>query len=297
MEYNTSQKTPPRHHPSLGKELIMSEKEKNAVKEPVSKSHKALTITGIVLCVILIPILIVNCVLIIKSFVKKDEVPSIFGLTPMIVLTDSMYPDIKSGDMIIVTDIDAADVKEGDVISFFDPAGNGTSVVTHKVIRKNVDPETGALTFTTKGINNNTEDKKPVPAENIVGLYKGARLPGIGKVALFMQTTPGLIVCVLVPLVLLVGYDLLRRKLYDKKKNEDVEALQAELEALRTMHNAQCTVHNEEAAEVTNAEESEKPEEGIKEESEELIEASKTAEETEAHPEEETEIKNDEPSN
>ena len=68
-------------------------------KEPTSKLHKTLTIVGIVLCVILVPMLIVNCTLIIKSFVNKDEVPNIGGLMPLIVLTDSMYPDIKSGDI------------------------------------------------------------------------------------------------------------------------------------------------------------------------------------------------------
>jgi len=217
----------------------MSEKEAKNKKEtkeqkaPESRSNKVLTIIGIVLCAILIPMLIINCVLIIKSFVKKDEVPSLFGLTPMIVLTESMEPEIKAGDLIVVKDIDPKDVKVGDDISFFDPAGNGSSVVTHRVIEKIVDEDTGKISWKTKGINNNTEDKKPVPAENLVGIYKGFRVPAAGRVALFMQTIPGLIICVLVPLVLLVGYDVFRRKLYDKKQAENVESLKAELEALR----------------------------------------------------------------
>ena len=196
-----------------------------------SRKQTILTVIGIVLCVILIPILIVNCTLIIKSFINKDEVPDFGGVLPLIVLTDSMYPDIKSGDLIFCKTVDAKDVKVGDVISFFDPAGNGTAVVTHKVIE--VIEKDGTRSFRTKGINNNTEDREPVPAENLVGKYTGVRMGCAGKVALFMQTTAGLVVCVVVPIVLLVGYDLIRRKKYEKTKNDDVAALMAELEALK----------------------------------------------------------------
>ena len=89
------------------------------------KKNKILTIIGIILCVILVPILIVNLTLIVKSYTNKDEVPAIGGYSPMIVLTDSMLPEISSGDLIIAQRIDPKDVKVGDVISFFDPAGNG----------------------------------------------------------------------------------------------------------------------------------------------------------------------------
>lgn len=103
-------------------------------KEKSSISHKIFTVIGVVLCLILAPILIVNIILIIRSNTNKEDVPSVGGYFPMIVLTDSMYPDIKSGDLIICHTIDVGDVKEKDVISFFDPAGNGSSVVTHRVV-------------------------------------------------------------------------------------------------------------------------------------------------------------------
>lgn len=197
----------------------------------VSASQKILTAVGIVLCVILVPILIVNCTLIVKSFLNKDEVPDFGGYLPLIVLTDSMYPDIKSGDLIICKTIDPNDVKEDMVISFFDPEGNGTAVVTHKVVE--VLEQDGKRSFRTAGINNNAEDRLPVPAENLVGEYTEIRFGGVGNVALFMQTTAGLVICVLVPIVLFVGYDLIRRKKYEKTKNDDVAALMAELEALK----------------------------------------------------------------
>ena len=150
------------------------------------KLHKSLNIVGIVLCVILVPILIVNCTLIVKSWINKDEVPSIGGVMPLIVLTDSMYPDIKSGDIILAKKTDANSIEVGDDISFFDPAGNGTSIVTHRVIE--IIEEDGQLSFRTKGINNNTEDRVTVPADKLVGKYTGIRIAFAGNIALFMQT-------------------------------------------------------------------------------------------------------------
>lgn len=199
-------------------------------KEKTSTSYKIFSVIGVVLCVILIPILIINITLIIKSNTNKGEVPSVGGYFPMIVLTDSMYPDIKSGDLIICHTIDAGNVKEQDVISFFDPAGNGSSVVTHRVIE--IVNEDGKLFFKTKGDNNNTEDKDLVPAEKLVGIYK-TRIAGAGNIAMFMQTTTGLIVCVILPMILLVGYDIIRRRVYEKKNRTDTDALLAELEALK----------------------------------------------------------------
>ena len=113
------------------------------------KKQKVLTIVGIALCVILLPILIVNLTLIVKSYVNPDEVPAIGGVSPLIVLTDSMLPEISSGDLIIAEKIDAGQIKVGDVISFFDPAGNGSSVVTHRVLE--IREKDGQPIFITKG--------------------------------------------------------------------------------------------------------------------------------------------------
>ena len=201
-------------------------------KEKTSAMHKVLTIVGTVLCVILIPILIINCTLIVKSF-TSDEVPNVAGTLPLIVLTDSMYPVIESGDLIICHTEDAENIEVGDMIAFFDPAGNGTSIVTHRVVE--VTELEGKLAWKTKGDNNNTEDRLLVPADKLVAEYEGLRLAGFGNVALFMQTTPGLIVCVVCPILLLVGYDMIRRRMYEKSNKQDTDQLLAELEELRRL--------------------------------------------------------------
>ena len=270
----------------------MKEKQQtdNVNKEPASTGHKVLTVVGIVLCVILVPILIVNVIMIIKGLVNKDEVPTIGGYAPLIVLTDSMNPPteaefspmypidmtftdktkdgiraettnitinrtdklrilevtigsetnktkkIQSGDLIIIKSAKPADIKVGDVISFFDPESGGTAVVTHRVIALEYNEKTGELvSFRTRGDANNTADLTSVPVDKLVGRWTGKTLAGIGSVAMFLQSTPGLILCIAVPIVLLVGYEILRRRKYDSTKKKDTDALLKELEELRKL--------------------------------------------------------------
>jgi signal peptidase len=160
---------------------------------------------------------------------------------------------IEGGDIIITTKIEPEDVKLDDIITFYDPKGNGTSVVTHRVIE--IETKDGKLVFTTVGdvvMNENiekygTKEEIPeevmksivevVPEEKVISKYS-FRIPVLGHVSLFMSTIPGFIVCVLVPLLLLVGYDVVRRKINDKANEQDTAALLAELEQLRAAKNA-----------------------------------------------------------
>jgi len=195
-----------------------------------SASHKIMTVVGTILCIILTPILLINLTLIAKSYINQNEVPSVGGFLPLIVLTDSMEPVIDGGDLIICHTAEAEEIKTGDIIAFFDHAGNGTSIVTHRVLE--IVEENGTISFRTKGDNNNAEDKMLVPQDKLVAVYK-TRIAGAGHVAMFMQSPTGLIVCVVLPIILFVAYDVVRRKLYERKRDDDTAALLAELEALR----------------------------------------------------------------
>ena len=200
-----------------------------------SANGKVMTIVGIVLCVLLVPILVFNCTMIVKGWVNKDEVPSIGGVSPLIVLTDSMDPVIKSGDIILTKQIEGEAVVKGDVISFFDLAGNGTSVVTHRVV--DIKTEKGEIFFQTKGDANNIEDRRWVSENALVGKWTERRIPLVGHVALFMQSTVGLLLCIFLPLALFVGYDVMRRRKQASVAKDDVAALKAELEALKAEKN------------------------------------------------------------
>ncbi len=212
---------------------------KNA-KEPTSTAHKIWTVVGIVLCVILVPILIVNCTLLIKGWTNKDEVPTVGSFAPMIVLSPSMEGDAKDcfheGDLIFIKTAQPEDISVGQVITFYDPDGTGTSVLSHRVVE--IFEKDGKTYYRTKGDNNNANDPTPAPAENLIGTYTGVRIPFAGYVAIQMQKPWGLALCILVPIAIFVGYDAIRRAKYNKAHARDKEELLAELEELRRLKEA-----------------------------------------------------------
>ncbi len=216
--------------------------EKQGKKENNELRHRILTVVGIVLCVILIPILIINCTLLIKGWTNQEEVPALGGLTVMIVMTPSMEGEAEdcfnAGDLIFVKLATPDQVSDQQVITFYDPDGSGTSVLTHRVIGRYVDEKDGKTYYITKGDNNLSADPTPAPAENLIGIYTGVRIPFVGRIAWFMQTVPGLIVCLFLPLAAFVAYDIIRRKLYEKKHADDKDELLRELEELRRLKQA-----------------------------------------------------------
>ena len=200
-------------------------------QEKRSSADKVWTVIGVILCVILAPILIINCMLLVNGYTNDGKVPTVGGVFPMIVLTDSMSGTFESGALLICHTAQPEDIKVGDIICFYDPMGNGTTTVTHRVMEI-VKGEDGRIIWKTKGDANNAEDTVSATEDELVGIYQ-SHISGLGNVALFMQTTPGLIVCIGCPILLLIIYDMIRRRMYEKQNKQDTDALMAELEQLR----------------------------------------------------------------
>ncbi len=209
-----------------------------ATNEKIPTKRVVINVVAIAVCVLLLPILIINCTLLLKSVFSPDEVPTIFGRAPLVVLTESMEPTIKSGDLIVCDKVDGKDVKEGDVISFFDPDSKGTAVVTHRVVKVEVDEKTDAIFFRTKGDNNDLEDRTSVPTENLVGIWKENGtlnlFRGLGSVVLFMQSTWGFVVCIVLPLAAIAVVWFINNKKKKQEQEDDMNALLAELNALKS---------------------------------------------------------------
>jgi len=228
---------------------------KENVKKQIPTSQKIINIVMIVVCVLLVFILLMNCILIISDMLNPNGVPRIFKRTPLIVLTESMEPDIKAGDLIICKSIEAADVKIGDVISYFDPEGDGSTIITHKVYDIEIDDKTGNRFFRTYGINNNAKDFMPVPEENLVGIWNGARFWQLGRILLFVQSIPGILICVILPFGAFIAYEIIRRKKQDAAKQDDIDKLKAELEAMKAAQ--QTTSEDDKEPETKDTAESE----------------------------------------
>lgn len=202
-------------------------------KERKGASSRALTIVGAVLCVIFGLMLICNLTIIIKGMIDPDRPPSVFGVTPLVVLSGSMSGDeeghIEVGDLVFVGKADTDKLEVGDVITF----KQGKSVTTHRIIKIETG-EDGKRLFSTKGDANNTKDKEPVSEDQVIGVLMG-RIPKVGDFALFMQTPVGMVVFIGIPLLAFIIYDIIRRQHYANRENRKAAELEAELQRLRAL--------------------------------------------------------------
>lgn len=94
-------------------------------------------------------------------------IPRVNGWVPLTILTGSMEPTIKPGDLVFVDPAATTDLKVGQVVSFM-PKENDTSLVySHRLVSITYGPG-GISEFTTRGDANPQEDK-PLPPEAIRG--------------------------------------------------------------------------------------------------------------------------------
>lgn len=196
------------------------------MKEKGALLQKIITVFSILLCVVFIPLLLVNVTLIAKSYIYPDQVPDFMGYKPFIVLSGSMEPGIMTGDMVFVKNTDTGNLQKGDVIAY----KSGEAVITHRII--DVTTENGEVRYITQGDANDSPDQTSVKPSEVEGIYKG-RIAGAGKAAMFMQTTSGMIIFVVCPLILFILWDIVRRKMLDRKEVSRTRELEQELERLR----------------------------------------------------------------
>ena len=208
---------------------MAKEKKTGRFVEKLTPAQKVLSGIGLVLCVIFGFTLLCNLIIIVKGSLFPEQPPSVFGVTPMVVLSGSMSGDaedhIEVGDLIFIDKAEPEDLKEGDVIAFM----SGKTVVTHRIIE--IRTEEG-LSFITKGDANNAPDRDPVTGENLVGIYK-SRIPKVGDFVLFLKEPMGMLLFIGVPVLIYIGCDLFRRqKLINQQKERNAQ-LQAELARMR----------------------------------------------------------------
>lgn len=154
---------------------------------------------------------------------------SLFGRKMFIVNSDSMKAtDFAAGDLILVKEVDPKTLKEGDIVSYTSTnTENFGKLVTHK-IRKLTTTASGDPGFITYGTTTGEDDKTVVTYPYIVGKYTG-KIPKMGHFFQFLKTTPGYIVCILVPFMLLIlsqAYESV--KLFKQYKAEQNAALEEE---------------------------------------------------------------------
>lgn len=174
-------------------------------------------------------IMMVFTIVSVSTFDRADR--SLFGYKVFVVMSDSMSAtDFDAGDLIFVKETDPAELKPGDIVSYLSTnTENYGAVVTHKIRRLTTD-DNGNPGFVTYGTTTDTDDANVVTYDNIIGQYK-AKLPGIGRFFRFLKTTPGYIVCIFLPfLILILVQGVNSIKLFQRYKREQLAEMEAERE-------------------------------------------------------------------
>lgn len=166
-----------------------------------------------------------------------------FGTRFYIVKTDSMSPSennkdmdvhFSAGDIVIISNVDSTTgLKAGDVIAFMstnkDSYGETITHMIHEVKRNSEGKLLGYVTF---GTNTGAIDEALVEPSYVLGVYSG-KLPGVGNFFAFVKSTPGYILCILIPFLLLILYNGINViLLFRKYRREQAELIMAEREEI-----------------------------------------------------------------
>ncbi len=203
---------------------------------------KALNITKTILTWLLVVAavaMMIFTVVSVNTFDRSDR--SLFGYKVYIVLSDSMnsvdgdtskgYFD--AGDLALIKEVDPATLKPGDIIAYTSTnTENFGKTVTHMIKSLTTD-ENGNPGFITYGTSTGTEDANVVTYSYVLGKYS-THIPKVGSFFLFLKTTPGYIVCIFLPFLLLIlvqGFNSIR--LFRKYKAEQMAEIEAQREKER----------------------------------------------------------------
>ena len=198
----------------------------------------------IALTAILLPIFIINLTLTIRSNIDKTVPASVFGIAPLAVETDSMKGDAEdsfAGGALILVDMLAEDEKQqlevGQIVTFRQKDDEGNYYfVTHRIAE--LGTEGGTVRYVvTRGDGNNVDDGATAIGD-VLGVCV-ASVGGLGAAVMFLQTPVGMLLCIGVPVVAYIVYDVVRIALRNRRlAAEQGEAMQekdAEIARLRAL--------------------------------------------------------------
>lgn len=167
------------------------------IKNKIEKQRKIKKILKCILYPIAIFIVICAIDIIYQKTAKKEKNINIFGFRPYIILSGSMEPNFKVGDIVVSKKVNEEKVEIGDIITFEDESG---ATITHRIV--DIIIKDGKKLYQTKGDNNNTKDIGLVPIENIIGKYT-FKINGAGKIVAQIITPTSLIIIIL---AITIGY-------------------------------------------------------------------------------------------
>lgn len=163
-----------------------------------------------VINILLVVVIALAAVCTFVSFVSSsgNGVPNILGVQLLSIQTDSMYPELKAGDLAIDGPVkDASKLRPGEIITYWTVIDGERVLNTHRIV--NIFDGGDYLIFETKGDNNTSVDPLTVHESEIIGKYK-FHIGGLGKAFDYLQTPTGFFLVVLLPVLLFFIFNLVQ---------------------------------------------------------------------------------------
>jgi signal peptidase len=187
---------------------------------------------NIIVDVIVIIILITSIIVITLSLTSKSSgVPNLFGYAPLSVQSESMKDTLNEGDLIFSkVSVDGDNnYKVGDIVSFNQMIEGAERINTHRIVE--VVQEDGQEYYRTQGDNKATNpepDEELKSPKDILAVYTGTKIPGVGAFLTFIRTQLGFFLCVLLPMILFFVYEAIRviMNIVAYNKEKAIEAAQ-----------------------------------------------------------------------
>lgn len=122
------------------------------------------------------------------------------------IISPSMTPNIAVYDVVVTVKTDLSKLKVGDVISYYsdNPAVNGLTI-THRIVK--ITKVGDEYIFETKGDYNPYVDEWIVKGEDVVGRVN-FKIPQLGKVQFFLGSKGGWLLAILIPALAIIAYDI-----------------------------------------------------------------------------------------
>lgn len=179
------------------------------------RDNKILNITfSVIKTLITIFLLLLICIIFIQRVTNNNF--AIGGIRVFTIITGSMEPEYKVGDMIISIETKPEKIEVGDNVVYKGEKGDFKGkIVTHQVIEKKQDN-----TFVTKGVNNTIEDPE-IKGDQIIGkvIYKTFILSFISRL---INNSSAFFFVVFIPFVVLVFFEIIKI-CEERKEKEDEE--------------------------------------------------------------------------
>lgn len=206
---------------------------------PKEKNSAFKKIFNVIFYVFIAIVVVFALLMTIMSLGSKNQqgLNEVFGYYIQTVESESMTGTFEKGDVIVCKKADADTLQKDDIISFYYMVQNQRIVVTHRIIDVKTN-DIGVKYFITRGDAKENIVHEEVFVGDVIAKYTGVKISGAGKVANFVKSKTGFLICVVIPLFLFLFWQLysfiktlidIKQVNYQDEVNNQAKALAAEM--------------------------------------------------------------------